>query len=169
VQQVARAIPAVEAGLEERVGRLGFELVEVEWAGSDRRPILRVRVDVAEERACEGRGVTVDDCAWVSRELEPWLDQLEVVPEHYVLEVSSPGLDRPLTRVRDWVRFTGQQVAIRGPRVLAGRATRLEGELVGLRRDERERERVVLRLASGEEVEVPKDEISRAHLVYRWK
>lgn len=166
---MARAISEVETGLAERLERYGFELVELEWAGSDRRPILRVRMDVSEEAAREGRAVTVADCAAVSRALEPWLNGLGSVPEHYVLEVSSPGVDRPLTRPRDWVRFAGEQVAVRGAGTLAGRATRLEGELMGIERDEQEREWVVLRLASGDEVQVPRAEILRAHLVHSWK
>ena len=166
---MAKAIPEVERELEERLTRLGFELVETEWAGSGLRPILRIRIDVPEERALQGGRVNVDDCATVSRSLEPWLDGVETVPERYVLEVSSPGLDRPLTRRRDWTRFAGEQVAIKGAGVLAGRATRLEGELLGLSVDGNERELVRLRLADGDEVEVPKREIVRGHLVFRWK
>jgi ribosome maturation factor RimP len=156
----------VASELEERVGRLGFELVDAVWAGTAGRPILRIRIDVPEER--EG-GVTVQDCAVVSRALEAWLDGLAVMPERYVLEVSSPGVERPLTRTRDWSRFAGQQVAVKGAEVLAGRARRLEGELLGLVKDEGGREVVRLRLASGEEVEIPKTEIESGHIVFRWK
>jgi ribosome maturation factor RimP len=88
---VKRGVPEVQAELEERVRRLGFELVDVVWAGTAGRPILRIRIDVPEERS-EGGGVTVHDCAVVSRALEAWLDQLPQVPERYVLEVSSPGV-----------------------------------------------------------------------------
>ncbi len=152
-----------------RLAGLGFELVLAEWAGSARRPILRVRIDVSEERARRGEGVTVGECARVSRVLEAWLDTLEQMPERYVLEVSSPGLDRPLTRAGDWERFKGQRVAVKGPDVLAGRARRLEGELLGLRADEGEGELVRLRLPGGDEVEVPKGDISAAHLVFEWQ
>jgi ribosome maturation factor RimP len=161
-------VPEVEAELEERVGRLGFELVDAVWAGSGARPILRIRIDVPEERAERG-GVTVQDCAVVSRALESWLDGLTSMPERYVLEVSSPGVERPLTRHRDWARFAGQQVALKGPELLAGRARRLEGELLGLGKDEGGREVVRLRLPGGEEVEIPKGEIESGHIVFRWK
>lgn len=160
--------PQVEVELEERIAKLGFELVEMVWAGTPARPILRVRLDVPEERAAGG-GVTVGDCAHVSRALESWLDALPAMPERYVLEVSSPGLERPLTRAKDWARFAGEQVAVSGAGTLVGRAKRLEGELLGVRRDSAERELIRLRLAGGEEVEIPREEILRAHVVFNWK
>ena len=167
---MGRPVPGVEEELEERVEALGFELVQAEWAGSDRRPILRLRIDHAEDsqRAEAGEGVGVDDCAVVSRGLETWLDEHDAMPPKYVLEVSSPGLERPLTRRRDWERFAGEQVAVKGPEVLVDRATRLEGELLGLGEDAG-REVVRLRLHGGEEVRIPRDEISGAHIVFRWK
>lgn len=168
---MGRPVPEVQSELEERVGALGFELVQAEWAGSSRRPILRLRIDVPDdsERATRGESVGVDDCAAVSRGLEAWLDEHAAMPEKYVLEVSSPGIERPLTKRRDWNRFAGEQVAVKGPEVLAGRATRLEGELLGLEVEEGDREVVRLRLHGGEEVRVPRDEISGAHIVFRWK
>jgi ribosome maturation factor RimP len=90
------------------------------------------------------------------------------VPERYMLEVSSPGIERPLVRARDFQRYAGKEVAVRGKDVLAGRSRRLEGELLGL--DERDgREYVRLRLNDGAEVDVARDEITRAHLVFRWE
>jgi len=157
---------ALEAELERRVEELGFELVELERAGSKTRPTLRVRIDHAGGSE-KGAGVTVDDCTSVSRALESWLDEAEDVPERYLLEVSSPGIERPLVRSRDFERYAGQEIAVRGKDVLAGRSRRLEGELLGL--DERNgREYVRLRLNDGAEVEVARDEITRAHLVFRW-
>jgi len=162
---MARGLPEGEGELVGRVEALGFDVVRVEWAGSRRRPILRVRIDRPEGA---GDGVTVDDCAVVSRGLEPWLDALEVLPEKYVLEVSSPGLDRPLTREGDWERFSGREVAVKGSTLLGGRATYLEGELVGLSEEEGTPV-VLLRLAGGDEVRIPRRDISGAHLVFRWK
>jgi len=157
---------ALEAELERRVEELGFELVELERAGSKTRPTLRIRIDHAGGSE-KGAGVTVDDCTSVSRALESWLDEAEDVPERYLLEVSSPGIERPLVRSRDFERYAGQEIAVRGKDVLAGRSRRLEGELLGL--DERNgREYVRLRLNDGAEVEVARDEITRAHLVFRW-
>ena len=76
--------------------------------------------------------VTVDDCARVSRALEGWLDEHDEIPERYVLEVSSPGIERPLTRPRDWERFVGEPVVVEGFGVLAERSSRLEGGAVGV-------------------------------------
>lgn len=163
---MAKPIPGVAEQLDARVEELGFELVEIEWAGSDRRPILRLRVDRPGESALDS-GVSLDDCVTVSRGLEPWLDELEAVPEKYVLEVSSPGVDRALVRARDFDRFAGQWVAVKGRDILAGKARRLEGELVGLVM-EGDREIVRLRNKSGE-FDVPRDEIVRANVVYRWE
>lgn len=168
---MAKPVPEVERDLDRRVEELGFELVQVEWAGSAGRPILRIRIDVSggsDPRDSAG-GVTVDDCAAVSRGLEVWLDGLEALPGKYVLEVSSPGVERPLTRERDWSRFVGEQVALKGGKtMLAGRATYLEGELLGPARDPEGREVVRLKLAGGEELDVAKRDIRAARLLFRW-
>lgn len=161
-----QALRQVARDIEARVEALGYEMVDVEWAGSTARPLIRIRIDRL--GATGDEGVTVDDCARVSRVLEAWLDQVETVPERYVLEVSSPGVDRPLKRSRDFERFRGKKVAVKGPTPLAGRATRLEGELLGLVQAGNGEERVRLRLAGGEEVEIPRVEISGAHLVFEW-
>lgn len=162
-----RAVSAVDQELEARVEALGYELVQVEWAGSRRRPLLRIRVD--RKDAAPGEGVTVDECAEVSRGLEDWLDEHPEMPERYVLEVSSPGLERPLVRSRDYRRFVGSKIAVKGPEVLAGRATRLEGELLGLEAEGENDEAVRLRLPGGDEVSIPRGEITGAHLVFDWE
>ncbi len=162
-----RSVPAIDREIEARVESQGFELVDVQWAGSRNRPILRVRVDHA--GSAPGKGVTVAECASVSRALEPWLDSHDAVPERYVIEVSSPGLDRPLHRDRDFQRFRGEQVAVKGHAVLAGRARRLEGELLGFEETDGEAGAVRLRLPDGDEVSIPRSEIAGANLVFTWK
>ena len=157
---------SLDQTLETQVEELGFELVEVERAGSKTRPVLRLRIDRPD--SAPGEGVTVDDCARVSRSLEEYLDKLPELEQRYVLEVSSPGVERPLVRRRDFERFTGREVAVSGREALAGRAKRLEGELLGVAGDGSD-ERLRLRLADGEEVEIPRAEVKRAHLVFRWK
>lgn len=152
------------ADIERRVEEMGFEVVELETAGNRVRPILRLYVDRPDSVPGQP-SVTLDDCTAISRALEPMLDERADLADTYVLEVSSPGVERPLTKPRDWRRFAGQEVAVRGKQPLAGKAKRLEGELLGLADDERA---VRLRLAGGEEVEVPLAEIDRGHLVYRW-
>jgi len=163
---MTRKVPEVDRELEARVESLGFELVQAEWGGSSRRPVLRLRVDrpAGEDRS----GITVDECARVSRGLEAWLDELEVMPERYVLEVSSPGVERPLVRPRDWVRFTGQEVRVKLKPSQQGGAVRLQGEVLGLEEDGDVGPRVALRLSDGGERWIPLEGISQAHLVYRW-
>jgi ribosome maturation factor RimP len=154
---------AIAELIGRRVEAMGFELVELERAGNAKRPILRVYLDRPDSRPGEP-GVSLEDCTAVSRALEPELDAREDLSEHYVLEVSSPGVDRPLTRPRDYERFAGEVVALRGKAALAGRAKRLQGTLLGLRGD-----RAAVRLAEGDEVEIPLGEIDRANLVFQWE
>lgn len=162
-----RVVPEIEEELDARVEELGYELVDVRWGGSGQRPLLKLRIDRPDSKP--GRGVTVDECATVSRALEPWLDAHEALSRRYVLEVSSPGVDRPLVRPRDYERFRGERVAVTGHEVLLDRSTRLEGELVGLQDEGAEEEAVVLRLSGGEEVSVPRSKVRRVNLVFEWK
>ncbi|MDH5511786.1 MAG: ribosome maturation factor RimP, partial [Gammaproteobacteria bacterium] len=89
--------------LEPGVSAMGFELVDVEVAGSHHNPTLRVYID-------SPRGVNVDDCASVSRQLSALLDVEDPLPGHYTLEVSSPGLDRPLVKPEDFRRYIGETI-----------------------------------------------------------
>jgi ribosome maturation factor RimP len=164
---MAIPLPDLESELEARLDRMGLELVEAAWVGSPRRPILRIKMDVPDSVPGEG-GVSVDQCAEVSRALEPWLDDHPEIPERYVLEVSSPGVERPLTRKRDWERFKGCPVVVKGRDLPGGRGNRLQGELLGIEEPKEGEALVSLRMEDGEEVEVPLDRIQKAHLVYRW-
>lgn len=152
--------------LAQRVEALGFELVELEQAGDRRRPILRVYADRL-DTAPGQPGISLDECTAISRALEPYLDAREDLASTYLLEVSSPGVERPLVRPRDWERFAGSEVAVRGKKVLAERERRLEGTLLGLRGDASDH--VGLRLPDGAEIEIPLADIDRGNLVYRWE
>jgi ribosome maturation factor RimP len=162
-----RVVPEIERELEGRIAELGYELVDIRWGGSGRRPLLQIRVDRPDSQP--GEGVTVDDCARISRALEPWLDAHEALSERYTLEVSSPGVDRPLTRPGHFRRFAGERVAVQGDDVLAGRARRLEGELLGWEEQAGQDGDVLLRLSGGDEVRIPLKEIRKANLVFTWK
>ncbi len=96
--------------MEGRLQALGFELVDLRQGGSARRPHFSVRIDWLEP--VPGRTITVDDCAVVSRALEAWLDTAGVGEGRYILEVSSPGMDRPLRRPAEWRRFVGRKVDV---------------------------------------------------------
>lgn len=156
----------LEKEIEEQVERLGFELVELDRAGSSKRPILSLRIDRVDSEP--GSGVTLDECARVSRSLEAFLEENTAIPERYVLEVSSPGVERPLVRRRDFDRFAGREIAITGKRVLHGNARRLQGELIGADGDEGA-ERIRLRPGSGDEIAVERKDTTRIQLVYRWE
>ncbi len=104
--------------------RHGAELVAVEIAGDLRRPLVRVSVD-------SPVGVSVDQCARISEELGRALDLHDPVPTAYTLEVSSPGLDRPLRTEADYARFAGRKVEITTTEQIDGRR-RWKGRLVGV-------------------------------------
>lgn len=156
----------LEQAIEAQVEALGFEVVVLELAGGARRPLIRMRIDLP--GSSPGHGVTVDDCARVSRALEPLLDAREDLPASYILEVSSPGINRPIAKRRDFERFRGREVAVQGAQPLAGRSRRLEGVLLGVE-GEGEGERVRLRLADGTTVQLERAEIARANLIERWE
>lgn len=151
----------VEAALQE----LGFELVELEAAGRRGRPILRLRIDRPGSQP--GHGVSLDDCARVSRQLEQQLDAREGLASGYILEVSSPGVERPLRKRRDFERAVGREIALRGYEPLAKGAKRLEGVLLGIE-DAGGAERLRLRLADHSEVEILRSAVAKANLVFRW-
>src|SRR5215212_6238504 len=88
---------AVEGVVAAELDALGFELVEFRRGGTKRRPVLDVRIDRR-----DGGAVTIDDCATASRAIEAKLDGSDLVSEHYVLEVGSPGIERPLRTPADW-------------------------------------------------------------------
>ncbi|MGH7502782.1 MAG: ribosome maturation factor RimP [Longimicrobiales bacterium] len=156
---------SLERIIEHRVAELGFEFVELERAGSRHRPILRLRIDLPD--AEPGHGITIDECAIVSRAIEAFLDSDPAVAERYVLEVSSPGIERPLVRRRDYERYAGRAIAVSGHDLLEGNHRRLEGTLEGIA-GEGEEERILLRMADGIVHEVPRSRVTRAHLVFRW-
>ena len=150
--------------LDARLSRLGYDLVQVEWAGSAHRPVIRLRV----ERAALDRPVSLGDCTVVSREMEAWLDADPRIPDRYVLEVSSPGLERPLTRKRDFHRFRGRRIVVQGTEPLSGGASRIEGTLLGLADDTEGSASILLQLGEGHEVEVPRARVANARLIHEW-
>lgn len=103
-----------------RLETLGLDLADLRIGGTPSRPHVQVRIDWLPQDPPHLGGVTVDDCATASRALEAWLDGREGPPgvggsagplgPRYVLEVSSPGLDRPLKWPRHWARFVGREV-----------------------------------------------------------
>jgi len=90
-----------------RLEALGFDLADLRIGGTPNRPLVQVRID------CPPRKVTVDDCSRVSRALEQWLDADGPLGNRYVLEVSSPGIERPVRWHRHWAQFVGRDVNVK--------------------------------------------------------
>ncbi len=165
----SRALPMVdslERDLDQFLAGIGFELVALERAGGRRRPLLRLRVDRPEGRPGHSR-VTVDDCAEVSRAVRGLLADRAGGETDWILEVSSPGIRRPLTKPRDFRRFCGEKVHIRTSRPLGSGSRHVLGVLVGLREEGPEGVEVLLEV-EGEQVTVALAAIARATLAYEF-
>jgi ribosome maturation factor RimP len=146
---------ALLAPIREHVTGLGFELVDLRRTGTLQRPILQVRVDRPDSRP--GQGVTAEDCAIISRSLERFLESRAMVGPRYVLEVSSPGLERPLRWPEQWRRFVGRHARVRAESV----AGRNRYEIVSVP----DEEHVTLRREDGTDVTLAFETIREATLV----
>ena len=104
---------------------LGYEIVRVQMQGGDRRATLQI---MAERR--DRAAMLVDDCARLSRAVSQLLDETDPIPGEYVLEVSSPGIDRPLMKRADYDRFVGHEAKVELDRPVDGRK-RFHGIIVG--------------------------------------
>lgn len=109
--------------IEPAVENLGFELVRVMTIGQA-NPTLQIMIDIADN----SRDITVDDCATVSRVLSDLLDEKDPIKDKYTLEVSSPGLDRPLTKLKHFERYKGYVVKIETENKVAERK-RFKGKI----------------------------------------
>lgn len=118
----------IAALIEPTVEGLGFALVRVRLSGG-RRPVLQVMA----ERRADGQ-MSVDDCTTLSRALSALLDVEDPIASEYLLEVSSPGLDRPLVKAEDFSRFAGHVARVETVRPMDGRR-KFTGRLVGLLAD----------------------------------
>ena len=136
------------------IADLGFECLGIEYAPSRGNSLLRIYIDAPD------RPITLDDCEAVSREVSATLDVNDPIAGRYTLEISSPGLDRPLKRAADFTRFAGQRAAIALRLPLNGRK-RFTGTLEGL---DEAGESLKLRCDVGEFVFRLSD-IDKAHLV----
>ncbi len=138
--------------LEPAITALGCELVGIEYRPSGKHSLLRVYIDKPE-------GVTVDDCSAVSYQVSGLLDVEDPVPGNYTLEVSSPGLDRPLFQARDFERFAGQEVKVRMRFPVEGQRN-FRGLLQGL-----QEQLVVIQEQDGKRVSLSLEQIEQARLV----
>ena len=152
--QQAQIHRQVEEVAESLVVSEGMELVDLEYRREGPRWMLRLFIDK------EG-GVTVDDCARISRELGDLLDAKDVIPQAYILEVSSPGLNRRIRKKEDFSRFAGQKIQLWLVSPKDGRK-KIVGDLVGV-----EGEEVVVNHTEGR-ISVALKDIAKANLIYEF-
>ena len=151
---MARANAQITAIIEPAVTALGFEMVGVEHIAQGRHSLLRVYIDHPE-------GIDVEDCADVSHQVSAVLDVEDPIKGEYTLEVSSPGLERPLFTNEQFARFTGHvaevrlRVAQEGRRRFTGRMLAVENEQLCIEVD-------------GVEYTLSLDNVDKANLVHEW-
>jgi len=138
--------------IEPSVDDLGFDIVRVQVSGKNE---LLMQVMVEHK---DGQGMTVDDCAIVSRAISAILEVEDPIKDPYTLEVSSPGLDRPLVKLRDFERFQGHQVRVETSLAQDGQK-RFKGQLLGVE------DETVKILLDGREVILAYSDIRRAKLL----
>ncbi len=136
----------------------GLDIFDVQFRREAPGMVLRIRIDRPGSKATAEDSVTVDECARVSRDLSAIFDVDDVVPTAYTLEVSSPGLDRPLTRAEDYQRFTGRRAKLVMREKVDGQGY-FKGQLVGF-----EDGHVVIEGEDRRTHRVPLDVITRANL-----
>jgi len=147
-QAVREVVLLIEPILDE----MGIELVDIEYLSEGGRWVLRIYVD-------RDGGITLDDCVQVSREIEDLIDVKEFFKQPYVLEVSSPGLNRPLKREKDFVRAIGEEVSIRTSAPVGGRRN-FKGRLQSFENG------MLCVVINDDPFLIPYEGVEKAHLVY---
>ena len=143
-----QVVGLVEPALEY----MGFELVDVEYLSTHGKWVLRLYID-------RDGGVTLDDCARVSREIGDLIDVKDIIVHNYVLEVPSPGLDRPLKKEKDFEHAIGKKIKVKTVVSVMGRRN-YTGYLRNFQKGI-----LYMELESGP-VELPWREVDKANLVY---
>lgn len=146
---VEKITQLIEPVLQDR----GFELVRVSYQGNDNNNTLQV---MAEHK--DGQNMTADDCESLSRALSAILDVEDIIAGRYLLEVTSPGIDRPLVKLQDYDRFKGREAKIETLLPIDGRK-RFKGLLKGVQNNQ------VLIDFEGNEIAIDFSAISKAKLV----
>lgn len=142
----------------------GLELVDLEWKHEMGSWILRVYIDRPGSDAKPGQpdGVGLNECADVSRDIGPAIDETDLIRAQYNLEVSSPGLDRPLRTEAHFARFIGKKAKIKTRRPIGGDRKNFSGPIVAVTGG-------VVSIDVGDKVcEVPVAEVEKANLVYEF-
>lgn len=152
---MSRAADELNRIVEPTVTSMGYELVGIEYLGQGRHTVVRIYID-------SDNGITVDDCGDVSHQVSALFDVEDPIKGPYTLEVSSPGLDRPLFTAEHFARFTGNVVQLRTHRPLNGRR-KFKGLLKGI-----DDNGVITLDVDGLTVEIDFNEVEKAQLVPEW-
>lgn len=132
---------------------MGYDIVRLQLQGGEKRKTLQI---MAERK--DNRPMSVEDCAALSRAISPILEEEDPIEDNYTLEVSSPGLDRPLVKPADFDRFKGFEAKVETSVLINGRK-RFSGRLIGLNGED------VLISFEGQDIKIPFTEISKAKLL----
>lgn len=154
---------AIESIVEPICKAHGLDLVEVRYAREPGGAVLRITIERPREAGVPLNvgGVSLEDCTNVSRDLSTALDVHDPLNGRYRLEVTSPGLDRPLVKLADFEKFKGEEVRIQlhtpidNRRNFQGPLLGVEGQNVRINQD-------------GKEISLPHADITKANLIYRW-
>jgi ribosome maturation factor RimP len=157
-QTSREALIARVADIAERVGSpAGIDVVDVEFAGSGKHRLLRITID-------KPTGVTHGDCEFITNQVGAVLDAEDVVPgESYQFEVSSPGVERKLTRAADFQRFSGQKA-----KVVLSEPVENQSHWEGILRGLEDATTVALEPSQGRLVRIPLSLIRKANLKFEW-
>lgn len=136
---------------------LGYDLIAIELTVEHGRKIVRLYIDRIDSAAAKGSAVGIEDCVAATKELSPVFDVADPIDGRWELEISSPGINRPLARKTDFEKFAGQKVAVRTYEKVGDRRNFL-GVLLGIEGDD-------IRInVDGREHRVPLSEVQKAHL-----
>ncbi len=134
----------------------GYELVDIEFVKEGKHRYLRVFMDKED-------GISIDDCQEISRYLTVKLDELDPIEENYFLEVSSPGIERPLKKDSDFERFIDELIEVKlyspidGQKIIDGHLKGLKDKIVSIKRE-----------GTNEIIQIPRDKIASAKLLFRF-
>ena len=147
---VSKKAEVVQGLISSGVIDLGYDLWGVEYIAQGKNSVLRIYID-------SGDGITVDDCARVSHQVSGILDVEDIIAGEYNLEVSSPGLDRPLFTLAQFIEFVGYEVGLRLSTAIGGRKA-FSGKIAGVVGEE------ILLEAEGQTHKLPYSYIAKANL-----
>jgi ribosome maturation factor RimP len=146
----------------------GIEIVEVQLLGSGRGRLLRIYIDRTSSECPQGAGVTHADCEFISQQVGTILDIEDVIPgDSYTLEVSSPGLERKLSKAKDFERFVGQKakVVLREP---VENQRSWVGKIAGISQGVIAMEIAALEPSAGRLIQFPLAQVEKANLKFDW-